>query len=127
MLAACAVNGAGLSSDDLEPFRVGRAWRRGIKRITPLMTVSMKRPISFVVSHHESPMETKPQPRSLRSWRCQAGIERAKRKGTVFGRPMVLDAGQRKKIAERYAKGETVAELARDYDCGVATIWRALR
>jgi DNA invertase Pin-like site-specific DNA recombinase len=29
--------------------------------------------------------------------RCQAGIERAKRKGTVFGRPMVLDAGQRKK------------------------------
>jgi DNA invertase Pin-like site-specific DNA recombinase len=59
--------------------------------------------------------------------RCQAGIERAKRKGTVFGRPMVLDAGQRKKIAERYANGETVAELAKDYDCGVATIWRALR
>jgi uncharacterized protein (DUF433 family) len=39
----------------------------------------------------------------------------------------VLDAGQRKKIAERYADGETMAELARDYDCGEATIWRALR
>jgi transposase-like protein len=41
--------------------------------------------------------------------------------------PRCWTAGQRKKIAERYAKGETVAELARDYDCGVATIWRALR
>jgi Mor family transcriptional regulator len=39
----------------------------------------------------------------------------------------VLDASQRKKIAERYAGGETMAELARDYECGEATIWRALR
>ena len=29
--------------------------------------------------------------------------------------PRYWTAGQRKKIAERYAKGETVAELARDY------------
>jgi len=29
-------------------------------------------------------------------------------------------------IAERYAKGETIAALARDYDCGDATIWRCL-
>ena len=39
----------------------------------------------------------------------------------------MLDAGQRRKIAERYAAGETMAELARDYGCGDATIWRALR
>jgi len=39
----------------------------------------------------------------------------------------VLDAEQRKKIAERYAAGETMAVLARDYGCGEATIWRALR
>jgi DNA invertase Pin-like site-specific DNA recombinase len=58
--------------------------------------------------------------------RCQAGIERAKAKGTKFGRTSVLDAGQRRKIAERYAAGETMAELARDYECGEATIWRAL-
>ena len=29
--------------------------------------------------------------------------------------------------AERYAAGETLAELARDYRCGEATIWRALQ
>jgi hypothetical protein len=28
-------------------------------------------------------------------------------------------------MAERYAAGETTAELAREYDCGEATVWRA--
>src|SRR5215471_10209209 len=65
--------------------------------------------------------------RDLIRKRCQAGIERAKSKGTKFGRPFVLDAGQRKKFAERYAAGETMAELGREYDCGEATIWRALQ
>jgi DNA invertase Pin-like site-specific DNA recombinase len=65
--------------------------------------------------------------RELIRKRCQAGIERAKAKGTKFGRPFVLDAGQRRKIAERYASGETMAALAREYDCGEATIWRALQ
>jgi len=65
--------------------------------------------------------------RELIRKRCQAGIERAKAQGKQFGRTPVLDAGQRRKIAERYASGETMAELARDYDCGEATIWRALR
>jgi hypothetical protein len=51
----------------------------------------------------------------------------AKAKGTKFGRPTALDAGQRRKIADRYAAGETMAELARDYECGEATIWRALK
>jgi DNA invertase Pin-like site-specific DNA recombinase len=65
--------------------------------------------------------------RDLIRKRCAAGIERAKAKGTKFGRTPVLDAGQRKKIAERYSSGETMAELAREYECGEATIWRALR
>jgi DNA invertase Pin-like site-specific DNA recombinase len=65
--------------------------------------------------------------RELIRKRCQAGIEAAKAKGTRFGRKSALDAGQRKRIAERYSTGETMAELARDYDCGEATIWRALR
>ena len=64
--------------------------------------------------------------RDLIRKRCQAGIERAKAKGTKFGRPSALDASQRRKIAERYAAGETMAELAREYECGDATIWRAL-
>jgi DNA invertase Pin-like site-specific DNA recombinase len=55
------------------------------------------------------------------------GIDRAKARGKLFGRKPKLDVGQRKKIAERYAAGETMAELARDYDCGEATIWRVLR
>jgi DNA invertase Pin-like site-specific DNA recombinase len=64
--------------------------------------------------------------RELIRKRCQAGIDRAKARGKKFGRPSALDAGQRKKIAERYAAGETMAELAREYECGEATIWRAL-
>src|SRR5262245_16636190 len=64
--------------------------------------------------------------RDLIRKRCQAGIERAKANGTQFGRTPVLDASQRRKIAERYANGETMAELAREYECGEATSWRAL-
>jgi DNA invertase Pin-like site-specific DNA recombinase len=59
--------------------------------------------------------------------RAREGIRRAKARGTKFGRSSVLDVSQRRKIAERYAAGETMAELARDYDCGEATIWRALQ
>jgi DNA invertase Pin-like site-specific DNA recombinase len=65
--------------------------------------------------------------RGLIRKRCEEGIARAKRKGTKFGRPTALDAGQRRRIAERYSAGETMAELAREYECGEATIWRALQ
>jgi len=66
--------------------------------------------------------------RELIRKRCQAGIERALAKGTKFGRKAVLDAGQRRKIAERYASDEaTMAELALDYDVSEPTIWRALQ
>jgi DNA invertase Pin-like site-specific DNA recombinase len=64
--------------------------------------------------------------RKLIRQRCDDGIKRALAWGTVFGRKPVLDAGERRRIAERYAKGETMAALARDYECGEATIWRAL-
>jgi DNA invertase Pin-like site-specific DNA recombinase len=65
--------------------------------------------------------------RNLIRKRCEEGIRRAKRKGTKFGRPNVLDPGQRRRIGERYSAGETMAELAREYECGEATIWRALQ
>jgi DNA invertase Pin-like site-specific DNA recombinase len=65
--------------------------------------------------------------RGLIRKRCDEGIERAKRKGTKFGRPVALDASEKRKIAERYAAGETMAELAREYGVGEATIWRALQ
>ena len=64
--------------------------------------------------------------RELIRKRCEEGIERAKRKGTQFGRPNRLDAGEKRKIAELYAAGRTIPELAEEYECGVGTIWRAL-
>jgi DNA invertase Pin-like site-specific DNA recombinase len=64
--------------------------------------------------------------RKLIRQRCEEGIRRAKAKGTKFGRRSVLDHSQRKKIAERYANGETMAELALEYDCSEPTIWRVL-
>jgi DNA invertase Pin-like site-specific DNA recombinase len=63
--------------------------------------------------------------RGLIRSRCDDGIERARAKGTKFGRPSALDASQKRTIADRYAAGETMAELAREYECGEATIWRA--
>jgi DNA invertase Pin-like site-specific DNA recombinase len=65
--------------------------------------------------------------RELIRERCEEGIRRAKHKGTKFGRPSTLDPSQRRRIAERYAAGETMATLAREYECGEATIWRALQ
>jgi DNA invertase Pin-like site-specific DNA recombinase len=41
-----------------------------------------------------------------------------KANGTKFGRPSALDAGERRKIADRYSADETLAELARDYGLG---------
>jgi DNA invertase Pin-like site-specific DNA recombinase len=65
--------------------------------------------------------------RSLIRKRCDEGIKRAQAKGTQFGRKPKLDAGQRRKIAERYAAGETMAELAREYDVSEPTIWRTMQ
>jgi DNA invertase Pin-like site-specific DNA recombinase len=65
--------------------------------------------------------------RKLIRQRCEEGIKRAKAMGKQFGRKPVLDAGQRRKIAERHANGESMADLAREYSCGVASVWRALR
>ena len=64
--------------------------------------------------------------RGLIRKRCEEGIERARAKGTQFGRPQALDAGQKRVIAERYAAGKTIVELAEEYECGVGTIWRTL-
>jgi len=38
-------------------------------------------------------------------------------------RPLALDPGQRRKIAERYSAGETMAALASEY----GVVWRALQ
>jgi DNA invertase Pin-like site-specific DNA recombinase len=43
--------------------------------------------------------------------RTEAGITKARQQGKVFGRPSRL-VGQKRKIAERYAAGESMAQLA---------------
>lgn len=65
--------------------------------------------------------------RSLILSRTESGIAKAREQGKRFGRPAALDAGQRRKIAQRYADGETMAALAAEYGVGEATIWRALQ
>jgi DNA invertase Pin-like site-specific DNA recombinase len=64
--------------------------------------------------------------RGLIRKRCEEGIARAKRKGVTFGRKRKLDAEMVRVAADRYAKGETMAELAREYEVSEPTIWRAL-
>lgn len=64
--------------------------------------------------------------RKLIQKRCEEGIARARAQGKKFGRKAKLDNGQRRVIADRYAAGETMAELAREYGVGEATISRAL-
>jgi DNA invertase Pin-like site-specific DNA recombinase len=65
--------------------------------------------------------------RGLIHKRTEEGIARAKRKGTKFGRPTALDESQKRMIAARYARGETMTELAAEYEVGLGTIWRSLQ
>ncbi|WP_315775113.1 MULTISPECIES: recombinase family protein [unclassified Bradyrhizobium] len=64
--------------------------------------------------------------RGLIRARTEEGIERAKSLGTKFGRKAKLSPEQRRKAAERYAAGETQAELARAYGVSEPTMYRAL-
>ena len=67
--------------------------------------------------------------RGLIRKRCEEGIVRAKAKakGVTFGRRRKLDKEMVRVAADRYAKGETMAELAEVYGVNEATIWRALQ
>ena len=65
--------------------------------------------------------------RGLIRQRTDEGIERAKKQGKKFGRPERLDDGQKRKIAEFYAAGKTMPELAEEYGVGIGTIHRALK
>jgi DNA invertase Pin-like site-specific DNA recombinase len=65
--------------------------------------------------------------RKLIRQRCDEGIKRAKEQGKHFGRKFLLDTGQCRVVAERYAAGETMKKLSIEYGVGEATIWRALQ
>ncbi|OXI21873.1 recombinase family protein [Burkholderia sp. AU15512] len=62
--------------------------------------------------------------RDLLIERTNAGIQRARVEGKQFGRPSALTREQQAEVAERLAKGEAVAALARDFKTSRQTIMR---
>jgi putative DNA-invertase from lambdoid prophage Rac len=54
--------------------------------------------------------------RDLLIERTQAGIARARAEGKVLGRPSALTKVQQSEAMQRLAKGESISQLARDYD-----------
>src|SRR6267154_2580310 len=65
--------------------------------------------------------------RELIRARCEDGIARAKAKGITFGRKPKLNPEMIRVAAGRYAKGETMAQLAAVYGVSEPTMWRALQ
>ena len=65
--------------------------------------------------------------RALIAERTKAGMEAAKRRGVRIGRPPSLSARQVQAVLRRKAKGETLEEIADEFDVSVRTLRRALR
>jgi DNA invertase Pin-like site-specific DNA recombinase len=65
--------------------------------------------------------------RGLIRKRCEEGIALAKAKGVTFGRKRKLNAEMVRVAAGRYAKGESMAQLAEVYGVSEPTMWRALQ
>lgn len=62
--------------------------------------------------------------RDLLIERTNAGLARSRAQGIKGGRPSALNAAQQTEALMRLAKGETIAQLARDYDTSRTTIQR---
>jgi putative DNA-invertase from lambdoid prophage Rac len=62
--------------------------------------------------------------RDLLIERTHAGIARARAEGKVMGRPPALTKEQQAEAMQRLAKGESVSQLARDYDTTRQSIMR---
>lgn len=60
--------------------------------------------------------------RDLLVERTQAGLERAKAEGKVLGRPSKTTDGDRRRILERLDAGESVSQVARDFQLSRATV-----
>jgi putative DNA-invertase from lambdoid prophage Rac len=56
--------------------------------------------------------------------RTQSGISRAKAEGKAFGRPSVLTAAQRAEVQRKLAKGDAVAQVARELGTSRQTVMR---
>ena len=60
------------------------------------------------------------------SRKTKDGLEAAKRRGKVGGRPTVLDDDKRTVITARREKGESVREIAESVGVSATTVWNAL-
>ncbi|MDF5382499.1 recombinase family protein [Vibrio parahaemolyticus] len=63
----------------------------------------------------------------LRTERQAEGIAKAKENGVKFGRPEKLDAQICDAIYDRRTEGATIGQLAKEFELGEATIYRALK
>ncbi|MCG9541983.1 recombinase family protein [Vibrio parahaemolyticus] len=63
----------------------------------------------------------------LRTERQAEGIAKAKENGVKFGRPEKLDAQICDAIYDRRTEGATIGQLAKEFEFGEATIYRALK
>jgi DNA invertase Pin-like site-specific DNA recombinase len=64
--------------------------------------------------------------RKLIRSRTEAGIERAKKLGRHAGRKPALSDGEKRALAERRSHGVSMAELAKEFDVAVGTVWKTL-
>lgn len=60
------------------------------------------------------------------SRKTKDGLEAARRRGKVGGRPSVLDEDKRAVIAARRVRGESVREIAAAVGVSASTVWNAL-
>ena len=60
------------------------------------------------------------------SRKTKDGLEAAKRRGKVGGRPTVLDDDKRTVITARREKGESLREIAESIGVSASTVWNAL-
>ncbi len=63
----------------------------------------------------------------LRTERQAEGIAKAKENGVKFGRPAKLNKHICDAIHSRRAEGATIGQLAKEFELGEATIYRALK
>src|SRR5215813_3609060 len=85
-------------------------------------TPSRRRPADAGHYGRHCGVRARPDPQALRGGHraCQA-------QGYEVRPPPALDEGERRVVAERYAKGATIVELAQEYEVGAGTIWRSLQ
>jgi DNA invertase Pin-like site-specific DNA recombinase len=59
--------------------------------------------------------------------RTLAGLEAARKRGSIIGRPPALTAAQRRRVARLRSSGKSLRQIATQLEVGVATVQRVLQ